>query len=65
MTRAQLQHCFDSLPPEARERLAEKTGALQAYLEKAGTARLKLANEFPTIDRRTAAVVSLVVARFL
>src|SRR5690349_4047529 len=65
MTREQLKHCFDSLPPEVRVRLAEKAGAFQGYLEKAGTVRVKLASEFPTIDRRAATVVSLVVARFL
>ena len=65
MTREQLQHCFDSLPPEVRERLAEKAGAFRGYLEKAGTVRVRLASEFPTIDRRAAVVMSLVVARFL
>ena len=65
MTREQLQHCFDSLPSEVREHLAEKTDAFRGYLEKAGTVRVRLANEFPTIDGRAAAVVSLLVARFL
>lgn len=65
MTREQLQHCFDSFPPEVRERLTEKTDAFRGYLEKAGTVRVRLAKEFPTIDRRAATVVSLLVARFL
>jgi hypothetical protein len=65
MTREQVQHCFDALPPEVRERLTEKVGAFREYLGKAGTVRAKLGTEFPTIDSRAAAVVSLVVARFL
>jgi hypothetical protein len=65
MTREQLQHCFGSLPPDIRERLAEKAGEIREYLDKAGTVRVKLGNDFPTMDPRAAAVVSLVVARFL
>jgi hypothetical protein len=65
MTREQLQHCFQSLPPEMQQRLIERVGAFREYLEKAGTVREKLYSEFPTIDSRAAAAVSLVVARFL
>ncbi|MEI9948311.1 MAG: hypothetical protein WDO74_04855 [Pseudomonadota bacterium] len=65
MTREQLKHCFQSLPPEVQERLTEKADAFRKYLEKAGTVRTKLGNDFPTVDPRAAAVVSLVVARFL
>ena len=65
MTREQLQHCFEALPPEVRVRLTEKADAFRSYLEKAGNVREKLGGEFPTIDPRAAAVVSLVLARFL
>lgn len=65
MTREQLQHCFQSLPPEVRERLAEKAAEFREYVEKAGTVRVKLGSDFPTMGPRAAAVLSLVVARFL
>jgi hypothetical protein len=65
MTREQLQHCFEALPPEVKVRLNEKAGAVREYLDKAGTVRVKLGSDFPTMDPRAAAVVSLVVARFL
>ncbi|MES1174936.1 MAG: hypothetical protein ABUL62_11480 [Myxococcales bacterium] len=65
MTRAQLQHCFEALPPDVKARLTEKASAVREYLGKAGTVRVKLGSDFPTMDSRAAAVVSLVVARFL
>lgn len=65
MTREQLDHCFRSLPPELQERLVQQMGAFREYLQKAGTVRTKLRADFPSIDSRAAAAVSLVVARFL
>jgi hypothetical protein len=65
MTREQLQHCMQSLPPEVRDRLAERAGEFRNYLEKAGTVRAKLSSDFPQVDTRVAAFVSLAIARFL
>ena len=65
MTREQLQHCFESLPPEVRQQLAERASAFRGYLEKAGTVRAKVSSEFPEVDPRVAAFVSLAIARFL
>ena len=65
MTREQLQHCLQSLPPEVRDRLAERAGECRDYLQKAGTVRAKLSNDFPQVDTRVAAFVSLAIARFL
>ena len=65
MTREQFQHCLQALPPEVRERLAERAGEFRNYLEKAGTVRAKLSSDFPQVDTRVAAFVSLAIARFL
>lgn len=65
MTREQIQHCLQSLPPEVRDRLAERAGGFRNYLEKAGTVRAKLSSDFPQVDTRVAAFVSLAIARFL
>ena len=65
MTREQLQQCLQSLPPEVRDRLAERAGEFRSYLEKAGTVRAKLSSDFPQVDTRVAAFVSLAIARFL
>jgi len=65
MTREQLQQCFESLPPEVREQLSARVGAFRGYLEKAGTVRAKVHSEFPNVDPRVAAFVSLAIARFL
>lgn len=65
MTREQIQHCLQSLPPEVRERIAERAGEFRNYLEKAGIVRAKLSGDFPQVDTRVAAFVSLAIARFL
>ena len=39
--------------------------AFRGYLEKAGTVRAKVSTEFPNVDPRVAAFVSLAIARFL
>ena len=65
MTREQLQHCFESLPPEIKLQLAERVSAFRGYLEKAGTVRAKVSSEIPEVDPRVAAFVSLAIARFL
>ena len=65
MTRAQLQHCFESLPPEVKQRLAERVSTFKGYLAKAGTVRAKVSSEFPDVDPRVATFVSLAIARFL
>ncbi|MEO8916154.1 MAG: hypothetical protein ABI488_01940 [Polyangiaceae bacterium] len=48
-----------------RDRLAERAGEFRNYLEKAGTVRAKLSSDFPQVDTRVAAFVSLAIARFL
>jgi hypothetical protein len=53
------------LPPEVRDPLAERVGEFRNYLEKAGTVRAKLSSDFPQVDTRVAAFVSLAIARFL
>ena len=65
MTREQLQRCFESLPPEVRQQLGQRMSAFRGYLEKAGTVRAKVSTEFPNVDPRVAAFVSLAIARFL
>jgi hypothetical protein len=65
MTREQFQHCFDSLPLEVKQQLVERVSAFRGYLEKAGTVRAKVSSEFPEVDPRVAAFVSLAIARFL
>jgi hypothetical protein len=65
MTQEQLKHCLDSLPPEVRQQLANRIQAFRGYLEKAGTVRAKVSSEFPDVDPRVAAFVSLAIARFL
>ena len=65
MTREQLQHYFESLPPEVKQRLAERVSTFKAYLAKAGTVRAKVSSEFPNVDPRVATFVSLAIARFL
>lgn len=65
MTREQFQRCLQSLPPEVRDPLAERVGEFRNYLEKAGTVRAKLSSDFPQVDTRVAAFVSLAIARFL
>ena len=65
MTHEQLRHCFESLPPEVKQRLADRVNAFRGYLEKAGTVRAKVSSDFPDVDPRVAAFVSLAIARFL
>lgn len=65
MTQEQLRQCFESLPPEVRQQLAERITAFRGYLEKAGTVRAKVSSDFPEVDPRVAAFVSLAIARFL
>ena len=65
MTREQFQHCLDALPPEVRQQIDGRIAGFRSYLEKAGTVRAKVSHEFPSVDPRVAAFVSLAIARFL
>ena len=65
MTREQLQHCFEALPPEVRQQLARRVADFRGYLEKAGTVRATVSRDFPAVDPRVASFVSLAIARFL
>ncbi|MEO6599397.1 MAG: hypothetical protein ABIQ16_05955 [Polyangiaceae bacterium] len=65
MTNEQLLHCLEALPPEVRNRFLERADAFRKYLRKAGTVRAKLSSDFPEVDARVAAFVSLAIARFL
>jgi len=65
MTVDEIKRCLDSLPPEVRRQIHEHRALVHDYFARASHARERLAEQFPNMNPRLRAVISLAVARIL
>jgi len=64
MTDQEFQTYLHSLPPEVRELVLERAKSAGTYLSKAMQTRKRIYAEFPNMNPRVVAALSLVIARF-
>ena len=64
MTNGEFQAYLASLPPEVRDVVIERTKLAKAYFAKAVRTRSRIYAEFPNMNPRVVAALSLVIARF-
>lgn len=64
MTDQEFQSYLQSLPPEVRALVLERAKVAGSYLSKAMQARARIYGQFPNLNPRLVAALSLVVARF-
>lgn len=65
MNREDLNHCLDALPEEVRRELDEQQKRVRNYLARAVRVRERLCREFPNMNPKLRAAISLAVARIL
>jgi len=64
MTDQEFQTYLSSLPPEVRGLVLDRAKAAGSYLSKAVSTRSRIYAEFPNMNPRVVALLSLVIARF-
>jgi hypothetical protein len=64
MTDKEFQDYLRSLPPELRELVLERAKLAATYVSKATQARARIYAQFPNMNPKVVAVLSLVIARF-
>jgi TRAP-type C4-dicarboxylate transport system substrate-binding protein len=64
MTDKEFQNYLQTLPPELRALLLERAKAAATYVSKATQARTRIYAQFPEMNPKVVAVLSLVIARF-
>jgi hypothetical protein len=65
MNREDLNRCLDALPPDVRRELDEQQKRVRNYLARAVRLRERLCREFPNMNPKLRAAISLAVARIL
>ena len=64
MTDKEFQQYLQSLPADVRGLVLERAKVAATYVSKATQARSRIYAQFPNMNPRVAAVLSLVIARF-
>ena len=64
MTDKEFQNYLQSLPPDVRGVVLERAKVAASYFSKATQARARIYAQFPNMNPRVVAVLSLVIARF-
>jgi hypothetical protein len=64
MTDREFQQYLQSLPPDVRGLVLERAKIAATYVSKATQARSRIYAQFPDLNPRVVAVLSLVIARF-
>jgi len=64
MTDKEFQNYLQTLPPELRGLVLDRAKAAATYVSKATQARTRIYAQFPNMNPRVVAVLSLVIARF-
>jgi hypothetical protein len=64
MTDNEFQAYLASLPPDLRSLVLERAKAAATYVSKAVQVRSRIYAEFPSMNPRVVAALSLVIARF-
>jgi hypothetical protein len=64
MTDKEFQDYLRSLPPEVRELVVERAKLAVTYVSKAAQVRARIYSQFPNMNPRVVAALSLVIARF-
>jgi hypothetical protein len=64
MTDKEFQQYLQSLPPDVRGLVLERAKVAATYVSKATQARSRIYAQFPNMNPRVVAVLSLVIARF-
>ena len=64
MTDKEFQAYLASLPPELRGLVLERAKLAATYINKAAQVRSRIYAEFPNMNPRVVATLSLVIARF-
>lgn len=65
MNREDLNRCLDALPVDVRRELDEQQKRVRNYLARAVRVRERLCREFPDMNPKLRAAISLAVARIL
>jgi len=65
MNREDLNRCLDALPEDVRRELDEQQKRVRSYLARAVRVRERLCREFPNMNPKLRAAISLAVARIL
>jgi hypothetical protein len=65
MNREDLNRCLDALPADVRRELDEQQKRVRGYLARAVHVRERLCREFPNMNPKLRAAISLAVARIL
>ena len=65
MTAQELERCLDALPPDVKRELLQQRAVVRDYLGRASQVRERLERQFPNMNPRLRAVISLAVARIL
>jgi len=64
MTDKEFQNYLQTLPPDVRNLVLERAKAAACYFSKATQTRTRIYAQFPSMNPRVVAILSLVIARF-